>query len=80
MNTKKVAAASYLVMAMACFGPATVDAQKDGDAEVAECKAAMANDGTCSFRDDFVPVKGLLQAAVWPLWLSYKIAYSIDEG
>ena len=76
-NRIKLAVLLYVLMGVACFGPATVQSEKARDEHQARCRAAHAGDadalrwcpiGGPSLSD------GAPKAIFWPLWLSYMAA------
>lgn len=76
-NRLKLAAILYLLIGVACFGPATVQSEKARAEYQAKCRAEKAGDETAL---RWCPVvgpstsDGLPKAVFWPLWISYTVA------
>ncbi len=62
--------ASYMIMFLVCFGPATVDTEKAIAEHKAEC--AKSPQTPCPLGPSMSD--GAFKAMFWPLWLSYKVA------
>ena len=76
-NRVKAAALLYVLMAVACFGPATVQSERARDEYQARCRADRAgNEGAINWCQAGGPMAsdGAPKAMFWPLWLSYLAA------
>lgn len=65
----------YLLGAVVCFGPATVQSERSRDEHRAECARTPAL--PCAYGP--MPSDGLFKAMFWPLWLSYTVAKGVSE-
>lgn len=76
-NRVKAAALLYALMAIACFGPATVQSERAQAEYRAQCRAERAGDTDglkwCAVGGPNVS-DGAPKAIFWPLWLSYLAA------
>ena len=70
---------SYLIIAVFCFGPATVQSEKSINDR---CQSAF--DGNkqaivdCESKALEV-LEGMIKAMFWPLWLSYTVADEVSK-
>jgi hypothetical protein len=73
----KIFAALYIVGAVLCFGPATVQSERAQVEYQAQCRAARAGDVDglkwCPVGGPNIS-NGVPKAIFWPLWLSYMAA------
>lgn len=70
----KIAATLYLLMAIGCFGPATVQSEKAQAEYLRECREQYGQNAFCVSGSS--KADGLPKALFWPLWLSYMAASS----
>jgi hypothetical protein len=73
----RICAALYVVAAVICFGPATVQSERAAAEYRAQCRAERAGDTDglkwCAVGGPNISA-GVLKALLWPLWLSYMAA------
>jgi hypothetical protein len=70
IKASAVIAIFYVIIGLACFGPAQVESERDAMADYQQCKADHGAD-RCIY---WAPMGGVFKAAFWPAWMSYTIA------
>jgi hypothetical protein len=67
--------ALYALVAVVCFGPATVESERAQEKHLTECKekAQPEQQTLCMFSGPRIS-DGAPKAFFWPLWLSYRVA------